>query len=131
MFESRRYYQGRDRGNLERRVHAPEGNLPPMTSGPSPYEIRLSERSRREIRKIVKKYEYLADPILDRQNELRQHPATLSRPTASPPYPPGFQVFEFSIRSEDIKHRVSFFFKYSEDETAIFIAFVGHIEHDL
>ncbi len=51
-----------------------------------------------------------------------EHPATLSIPSPSPPYPPGFQLYTFEHPNFDGKRwRFHVLFKYATDETTLLI----------
>lgn len=91
------------------------------------------------------KYELLVDPwaeacihesprdhhgqILNQLDNLSLAPVTLSRSAPSPPYPPGFQVFEFYISDEDgTTHQYAALFKYLSDEKHLWVGFFHHFD---
>lgn len=57
---------------------------------------------------------------------LCESPATLSRRSVSPPYPPGYQLFQFDRVLADKVHYFSILFKYGQDEQTLFIHGLGH-----
>jgi hypothetical protein len=63
--------------------------------------------------------------------DLARQPATLSRPSVSPPYPPGGQIYQCRrphFSPWDVEHHFTVLFRYSQDETTLYILGIGHIE---
>jgi hypothetical protein len=57
--------------------------------------------------------------------KLAETPVSLSRPSATPPYPSGYQVYEFFRKGQNRTTGFSVLFKYSQDETRLLVAAIG------
>ena len=57
---------------------------------------------------------------------LADNPATLSRPSVSPPYPPNFQMYSFSHPQFDgLRWHFTVLFRYGADEMTLLIHGIG------
>lgn len=85
-----------------------------------PYEPELSSRASAKLASLE---ERLRGPVVEGLYRLAESPTLLSRRAPSPPYLPGFQMFEF----EHEGHRFTILFKYKADEQTLFIHGIGHV----
>jgi hypothetical protein len=90
------------------------------------YELIFSDEAEEDLGRLAPHLLNVAEQHLDR---LAEHPATLSRPSVSPPYPPGFQMYSFRHEEPDgSSHVFTILFRYGSDETTLQIAAIGHYE---
>ena len=69
----------------------------------------------------------LIDLIEERMLDLAERPASLSRRSAFP-YPTGFQIYQFFLAAPFDNRHITVFFRYSQSETELHIAMIGHVE---
>ena len=65
------------------------------------------------------------DAIARRLNELLKAPVRLSRPGPTPPYEPGYQVYEFGVADKIGRFEYAILFKYKDDERHLWIWAIG------
>lgn len=88
-----------------------------------PYRIVLSTPAADAIRRFHDRQQV---QIARQLRRLAKSPAALSWPSVTPPYPPGYQMFEFDLWSKTHRHHFVTLFKYRSNETEIFIHAIGH-----
>lgn len=71
---------------------------------------------------------WLRNVVHEELLRLCESPATLSRRSVSPPYPPGYLQFEFNRVFGDKGHYFVVLFRYGQDEETIHIHAIGHRE---
>ena len=81
-----------------------------------PHEIRFDEAAEETFRSFDNE---LKIEIAIRLSSLSDHPLELSRPSPTPPYPPGFQLYDFTHVDEGKRLRISFLFQFDEPEILI------------
>jgi len=90
------------------------------------YEIELSPRAEQRLRDL---YPLLRGVVLDHLYELAESPTRVSRPSAIPAEPPGYQAFDFDYILHNELHRFVILFKYAADERTLWVYAIGHINH--
>jgi hypothetical protein len=91
-----------------------------------PYELRFTDQSETVLANLPAHLLNVAEQHL---SELAEHPATLSRPAVSPPYPPGGQMYYFRhTDTEGTAHHFTILFHYGLDETTLFVTGISYIE---
>ncbi len=88
------------------------------------YEVILLPRAEVDFANLET---HLQAFVETRFSELGQSPTQLSRRAVSPPYPPGFQIYEFDfdVPGED-RHHFAVLFRYGQDEASLHVAAIGH-----
>lgn len=90
-----------------------------------PYELRFSDQAETVLAKLPI---HLLNVVEQQLDQLTQHPATLSRPAVSPPYPPGGQMYYFKhTDTEDATHHFTVLFHYASDEVTLFITGISYL----
>ena len=88
------------------------------------YDAYLLDSARDKLNSLAP---LLRAAVEDRLEELEVSPSRWSRPTVSPPYPPGGMMSELDHESEDgFIHHFSICYRFSQDETRIIVRFIGH-----
>jgi mRNA-degrading endonuclease RelE of RelBE toxin-antitoxin system len=88
------------------------------------YEVVLSEKAIRSLNALE---EPIRSFVEARLSLLGESPSAVSRPSVSPPYPPGGMMYEFDYDiSPSTRHHFGVFFIYAVDETRILIVAIGH-----
>jgi len=85
-----------------------------------PFDIELSEAAFDSLDELDA---HLQAAVAVHLRRLAESPALLSRPSASPPDPPGYQRFEFVV---DKTRLFRVFFKYRSDEQTLWVGLIGH-----
>ena len=89
------------------------------------YQVILMPRAEGDLNALPLPLQQFVENHLVR---LGHAPATLSRPSVSPPYPPGGMISEFDFEDGDTLHHFAVFFVYSQDETKLFVTGIAHSE---
>jgi hypothetical protein len=90
------------------------------------YELIFSNEAEEDLGRLPPHLLNIVEEHLDR---LAEHPAAVSRPSVSPPYPPGFMMYSFRHDEADgTEHRFTVLFRYMADEAHLWVGAVGHIE---
>ncbi len=92
-----------------------------------PYEVELSTRAADRLRNLPAE---IRGRVVDHLYRLAAEPVRLSRPAPTPPYPPGFQAYEFTVMGDSVVHRFAVLFKYAQDERFLWVHGIGHVEDD-
>lgn len=87
------------------------------------YRAVLATRAANDVAKLPV---MLRNSLRTELERLCESPATLSRPSVTPPYPPGYQLFEFDKVVSDEVHYFSVLFRYASDEQTLLIHGIGH-----
>ena len=61
---------------------------------------------------------------------LAENPATLSRPSVTPPYPAGYQMFQFRVEHDSELHFFTVLFRCGDDEESLIIPGIGHVRYN-
>lgn len=86
-----------------------------------PFEVEIEPTALDEI------FEYPVEVqrvIHDHLNRLRESPNKLSRPSRTPPEPPGYMRYGFDSLHDDGLYQFAIYFKYRADEQTILICIV-------
>ncbi len=89
------------------------------------YDLIYSAQARADLARLPAG---LIDLIEERMLDLAERPASLSRRSAFP-YPTGFQIYQFFLAAPFDNHHITVFFRYSQSETELHIAMIGHVEY--
>lgn len=92
----------------------------------TPYEPKLVATAEEDLRKLPLS---LRQEVYSHLARLAVAPTRLSRPSATPPHPPGFQVSEFLCEEAGEWRLLTIFFKYGADEQTLLIYFIGHVNY--
>lgn len=87
------------------------------------YRVVLSTPAQEDLQKLPAALLAIAIAELRR---LGNNPATLSRRSVTPPYPAGYQMFEFVRVLDRHKHTFVVLFRYRTNETELFVHAIGH-----
>jgi hypothetical protein len=79
---------------------------------------------------LARQSERLRLAIADHLLDPAESPATLSRPSRTPPHPPGFQVYEFKVVDEDHVRSFAVLFRYGTDEETLHVHEIGHVRYE-
>lgn len=72
---------------------------------------------------------HLRNFVEDHLRRLGASPGSLSRLAASPPHPPGGMISEADYVVGAEWHHISIFYRYSQDETALIVVAIGHVDY--
>lgn len=87
------------------------------------WRVVLSTPAQEDLRNLPPE---LLPIAIDELRRLGANPVTLSRRSVTPPYPPGYQMFEFLRVLDGRRHTVVVLFRYRTNETELFVHAVGH-----
>jgi hypothetical protein len=91
------------------------------------YEIRLMPDAESDLNRLAV---WLRERTESHLTSLSNHPSVLSRPSVSPPYPPGGMISEVCFESGDgVSHYITVFFLYGQDETSLIVTRIGHVRY--
>src|SRR4051794_3358806 len=91
----------------------PDPERDPGRAGPMSYTITLLPLAEADLDALAPHLQTFVEAQLRR---LAESPATLSRPSISPPYPPGLQMYQFQYDIESYTWDFfTVFFKYGQD----------------
>lgn len=89
------------------------------------YDIELAPAAQNKLRSLP---EALRGEVIVQLYRLAEAPAALSRPSITPPEPPGHQVFPFTVEHLGALHQFRVLFQYGADESTLWVYAIGHIE---
>jgi len=90
-----------------------------------PYELLLTDQPESVLARLPA---HLLNVVEKHLSLLAEHPATLSRPVVSPPYPPGGQMYYFKhVDTEGTAHHFTVLFHYASDEATLVITGVSYL----
>jgi hypothetical protein len=92
------------------------------------YEPKLTEVAIEDLARLSLPLQQFVEHHLD---VLAGAPAAVSRPTVSPPYPPGGMVYEIDCILEGEWHHFAIFFLYGQDEGTLIVTGIGHTDLDV
>lgn len=99
-----------------------------MAGESEPYEPVLSPRAVRQVNALDAD---LREFVIEHLQYLAASPVALSYPSPTPPYPPGFQVYEFNGVFHNELHYFAVLFKYAANERDLLIHGIGHMRQPL
>lgn len=89
------------------------------------YEIELAERAAAQLDRLDPMVRLIA---LDGLLALSADPVGVSQPAPSPPYLPGYQMFQYPPDWRERGHRFTYLFKYRANESTLWIYGIGHVQ---
>jgi hypothetical protein len=92
------------------------------------YKFIFSSKVRNRIANLP--YQ-VRDCVLEHLKLLGETPVSLSRPSVTPPFPPGYQQYGFSCAHKREVHYFTLLFKYGVDEQVIHCLGLSHVVRHL
>jgi hypothetical protein len=86
------------------------------------YDVRLTARAEADSAALPSHIQRFLEVRL---LELGVSPSRVSRPSVSPPYPPGFMLYEFGYDVAGERWHFSVLFRYHQDETSLIVSGIG------
>jgi hypothetical protein len=87
------------------------------------YAIKLTAKAKSGLEALDPAHQQFVEARLVK---LGDAPSSVGRPTVSPPYPPGDMMYEFDYIVGDEFHHFAIFYRYSQDETTLYVVGIGH-----
>ena len=90
------------------------------------YGIAFTSRAEDEFLALAP---HLQTFVAARLAELGRSPTVLGRRSPSPPYPPGFMLYEFEYGpAAGERHHFAILFRYGQDEVTLHVIGIGHTD---
>lgn len=88
------------------------------------FEIELLDKAAGHLIALP---DFLQERVQSHLVDLANSPSQMSRPTVSPPYPPGGMMSEFDVGPfGNVLHHVAVFFYYGQDEETLVVFAIGY-----
>jgi hypothetical protein len=86
------------------------------------YEVQLTNQAEEDFLALPVHVQQFLEKRLD---DLSKSPVTLSRPSVSPPYPPGHMIDEVDYALGQERWHLSILFRYHQDEAHLIVTGIG------
>ena len=92
------------------------------------YNIKYTHSAFQDLNRIKEKASVLIPFITRHLQQLEEDPHDLSQPSVCPPYPAGYQHYQFSMVLSDVIYTFNVLFKFDEEAKKIVVYRIGHTE---
>ncbi|MGO9914957.1 MAG: hypothetical protein ACLQIB_09625 [Isosphaeraceae bacterium] len=88
------------------------------------YEVQLTSQAEEDFSALPLHLQHYLERQLD---DLAKSPVTLSRPSVTPPHPPGHMIYEVDYSLGQEHWHLSILFRYHQDEVHLIVTGIGRM----